>query len=197
MKYLMPISFIALLKFQISNCWIDLVIKINISSWTSSCQYDLWVLSYLFSHSWHFHICFLHFYNFLKPNFYSFTCSIFTLRSIFFNLPSKFKLHFSFSTCSAFTLRFKFLLDTLVLNSTTLRTRIFKKDLNSFIMFVDSEDILEKECRIQRRELVFNFLWVWPNNLFLCLFFWQKCKMHKIKGNLQRFLLWMANKCVC
>jgi hypothetical protein len=30
--------------------------------------------------------------------------------------------------------------------------------LNSFTIFVGSEDILEKEWRIQRREWVFNFL---------------------------------------
>jgi len=51
-----------------------------------------------------------------------------------------------------FTFRFKFLLDTLVFNNTTLGTRIFKKDLNSFIIFVGNEDIFEKEWRIQRRK---------------------------------------------
>lgn len=120
--------------------------------------------------------------HFFKLDFYSFTCSIFTLRFIFFNLPFKFKLHFSFSTCSTFTFGFKFLLDTLVLNNTTLITRIFKKDLNSFTIFVGSEDILEKESRIQRRELVFNFLSVWPNNLFLCLFFDKSAKCKRLGG---------------
>ncbi len=76
----------------------------------------------------------------------------FHLEIYFFNLPSKFKLQFSFSTCSTFIFRFKFLIDTLVLNNTTLGTRIFKKDLNSFTIFVGSEDILEKEWRIQRRK---------------------------------------------
>ncbi len=120
-------------------------------------------------------------------DFYSFTCSIFTLRSIFFNLPSNFKLHFSFSTCSTFTFRFKFLLDTLVLNNTTLGIRIFKKDLNSFTIFVGSEDILEKEWRIQRREWVFNFLQVWPNNLFLCLFFDKNAKCIRLGGIFKGF----------
>jgi len=115
---------------------------------SSSCKYDLWLLSYLFSQSWHFHICFLHIYSFFDLIFILSHVLFSHWDLFFFNLPSKFKLHFSFSTCSTFTSRFKFLFDTLVLNNVTLGTRIFKKDLNSFTIFVGSEDILEKKWKI-------------------------------------------------
>jgi hypothetical protein len=92
---------------------------------------------------------------------------------------------FSFDpfTYSTFIFRFELWLITIFLNLVALGIQISKTHWNFFSTLVGREDIFE--CFLR-------YSFAFKKNSFR--FFWQECEVHKVDKNLQRVLLWKANK---